>query len=288
MRRRARRNALALAAALLAAAPTLAQFTGGVTLVEVYVTVSDAHGRPVTDLRRQDFHVSEDGIPQAVSTFAAGDFPLAVALAIDRSWSMAGQPLALAKAAARSFLLQLRPGDRSMVIAVASDTEVIAPLSTNRAPALDALARLQPWSTTALHDAIVAAIDRIQPAGGRRALILLSDGADRYSHATAADALARARESDVLVYPIAIGKARPPLFPELAALTGGQSFLLGGDLKRIDRTLAAIAEELRHQYLLGYAPTRPIDPAHPGWRSIEVKVDRPGVRVRARDGYGGR
>ncbi len=280
--------ALALAAALLAGALIRAQFAGGVTLVEVYATVTDAGGRPVTDLRQRDFHVSEDGVPQAISAFAAGDFPLAVALAIDRSWSMAGQPLGLAKAAARSFLLQLRPGDRSMVIAVASDTEVVAPLSTSRAAALDALARLQPWSTTALHDAIVESIDLIQPAGGRRALVLLSDGADRYSRATAADALAHAREADVLVYPIAVGKARPTLFPELAALTGGQSFLLGGDLKRIDRTLAAIAEELRHQYLLGYAPTPPIDAAHPGWRSIEVKVDRPGVRVRARDGYVGR
>ncbi len=265
-----------------------AQYTGGVTLVEVYATVTDAHGHPVTDLRQRDFHLREDGVPQSIEAFAAGDFALAVALAIDRSWSMAGEPLALSKAAARSFLLQLRPADRSMLVAVASDTEVLAPLSANRAPALDALARLQPWSTTALHDAIIGCVDLIQPAGGRRALILLSDGADRYSRATAADALERARRGDVLVYPIAVGKARPALFPELAALTGGQSYLLAGNVQEIDRTLAAIADELRHQYLLGYAPARAIDPAHPEWRSIEVTVDRPGVKVRARDGYVGR
>ncbi len=238
----------------------------------------------MTNLRKADFTVSEDGVPQTITTFASGDFPLAVALAIDRSSSMAGERLALARTAARRFLQQLRPTDRAMLIAVASDIEIAAPLSTDRRPALDALDRLQPWSTTALHDAIIASVGMIQPAGGRRALILLSDGVDRYSHATASDALEAARRADVLIYPIAIGATRPPLFPEIAALTGGQSFLLG-DPRRIDRTLSTIADELRHQYLLGYTPSRPMTPARPEWRAIDVRVNRPGVRVRARDGY---
>ncbi len=253
------------------------------TLVEVYATVSDRSG-PVTDLQKSDFSVSEDGAPQTITTFASGDFPLSVAVAVDRSWSMAGPRLSLAKRAARAFLQQLRAGDRSMLIAVASDIEVVAPLSTERAPALDALARLEPWSTSGLYDALIACIDLIQPASGRRALILLSDGLDRYSRATPSAALEHARARDVLVYPIAFGKTRPPLFAELAALTGGQSFVLG-DPKDLDKTFATIAGELRHQYLLGYTPSRPIDPSHPEWRSIRVNVDRAAVRVRARDGY---
>jgi len=278
----------AILTALLVAASGLAalgaQFAGGVTLVEVYATVTDERGVPVSGLTRGDFAITEDGMPQEITTFAPGDFPLSVALAIDRSSSMAGERLGLAKAAVRSFLQQLRPGDRSMVIAVASDTQVAAPLSTDRDAALQAVAGLQPWSTTGLHDAIIACIGMIQPASGRRALILLSDGVDRYSHATAADALERARRSDVLVYPIAIGKTRPQLFPEIAALTGGQSFQLS-DPGRMNATLALIAQELRHQYLLGYTPSRPMDPAHPEWRAIQVRVHRAGVRVRARDGY---
>jgi Ca-activated chloride channel family protein len=261
-----------------------AQFTSGVALVEVYATVTDARGTLVTDLRKDDFQVFEDGMAQPTATFASGDVPLAVALAIDRSTSMAGEPLTLAKAAARNFLQQLRPADRSMLIAVSSQTEVVAPLSGDRGAALQALARLDAWSTTSLYDAILTCLDAIQPAKGRRAAILLSDGVDRYSQATAADALDRARRTDVLVYPIAIGKTRPTLFPELAALTGGQSFLLR-DAKQIDPTLSTIANELRHQYLLGYTPARPWDPAKPEWRAIEVKVDRPGMKVRARDGY---
>ena len=261
-----------------------AQFASGVALVEVYATVTDSRGALVTDLRNNDFQVFEDGVRQPIAAFASGDVPLAVALAIDRSTSMAGEPLALATAAARSFLLQLRPGDRSMLIAVSSQTEAVAPLSSDRAVALSALSRLDAWSTTSLYDAIIACLDAIQPAAGRRAAILLSDGVDRYSHATAADALDRARHADVLLYPIAIGKTRPAVFPELAALTGGQSFLLR-DAKQIDRTLSTISDELRHQYLLGYTPSRPWNPAQPEWRAIEVKVDRPGMKIRARDGY---
>ena len=64
----------------------------------------------------------------------------------------------------------------------------------------------------------------MQPASGRRALVLLSDGDDRYSQATAAEALERARRSDVMVFPVALGPRRPPLFAELATLTGGRSF----------------------------------------------------------------
>lgn len=168
-----RRVAAAILGLALGAAGVRAQFVGGVTLVEVYATVTDPRGEPISDLLKRDFEVLEDGVPQAIATFASADVPLAVALAIDRSWSMAGERLVLAKAAARSFLGQLRAGDRSMLIAVASDTEIMAPLSVDRAAALRALAGLDPWSTTALHDAIIACVGMIQPAGGRRALILL-------------------------------------------------------------------------------------------------------------------
>jgi len=270
----------------LALVLALAQFSSGVNLVEVYATVTDSTGEPVPDLKRGDFEVLEDGHPQAISAFAAGDFPVSVALALDRSFSMSGEPLAMAKAAARAFLSELRSTDRSMIIAIGSQTEIVSPLSADRAAQFAALARLDAWGTTPLHDSIIAAIDHIQVAEGRRALVLLSDGTDRYSRATAAEALQRARRADVLIYPVALGKARPPLFAELAVLTGGRSFQLR-DPKLLEQTFRSIVRELRHQYLLGYTPSRPLG-ADPGeWRSIQVKVKRPGVRVRARDGYVG-
>jgi Ca-activated chloride channel family protein len=278
--------ALAWGAGLAAQEPPQARFTGGTQLVEVYATVSDASGEPVTGLRRADFEVFEDDRPQLIETFAAGEFPLTVALGVDRSWSMAGEPLRLAKQASQGFLRELKPGDRSTVVAISAEAEVVAPLSTDRAAQARAIAALDPWSTTALHDAIIATLDRLEPEPGRQALIVFSDGTDRYSTATAAQVMARARRSNALIYPIAFGRDRPPLLAELAVLTGGRSFLLR-DARQLDTTLADIARELRYQYLIGYAPAETTEPGTRGWRSIRValKNPAPGVRVRARDGY---
>jgi Ca-activated chloride channel homolog len=260
------------------------QFTSGVNVVEVYATVTDTRGQPVTALSREQFTVRENGEVQQISTFAAGEFPLSVAVAIDRSFSMAGERLASAKSAARIFLGALRPADESMLLAVGSNTEVLAPLATNRRDQLDVLAGLDAFGTTGLYDSIITAIDAIQPARGRRALILLSDGSDRFSKATAAEVLERARASDVLIYPIAFGRVRPEAFAELASLTGGRSFHVR-DARQLPETLKTIAAELRNQYLIGYSPAKTPVPGSNEWRSISVAVSRPDVTVRARDGY---
>lgn len=197
---------------------------------------------------------------------------------------MAGEPLALAKAAARDFLAGLRPSDRSMIIAIGSETEKIEPLAGDRASQYRALNELHRWGTTPLYDSIIRAIDLLQPVTSRRALVLLSDGQDRYSHATSDEALDRARRSDVIIYPIALGKEPSRFFLELAVLTGGRSFHQR-DPRKLTDTLGSIARELRAQYLLGYTPSRPMVPGSHEWRSIEVKVDRRGTRARTRDGY---
>lgn len=259
------------------------QFTSQVNLVEVYASVTDSKGASVPELPKEAFDVFEDGARQEISAFTAGEFPLSVAIAIDRSFSMRAERLAAARSGARLFLGQLRGTDQAMVVAVGSEIETVAPLSIDRAAQYAAVAAIDRWGTTSLHDAIIASIDAVQPARGRRALILLSDGDDRYSRASAADALAHARAADVLVYPIAVGDRRPSLFAELAALTGGRSFYVP-DPRRLPDTLAGIARELRHQYLLGYTPSRPLD-ERGEWRTITVKMTRPGLQVRARDGY---
>jgi Ca-activated chloride channel family protein len=230
------------------------QFHSGVNAVEVYAAVVDGSGSPVTGLTRDDFTVFEDGRPQTISAFAEGDFPLSVA------------------------------NDQSMLVAIGSEIETIAPLGRDRAAQLRALDGLQPWGTTGLHDAIIQSTDAIQAASGRRALVLLSDGTDRYSRASAQDALDRARRSDVMVYPVALGRVRPPMLAELATLTGGRSFQ-PRDPTQLMTTMRTIASELRHQYLLGYTPSRPIVAGDAQWRAIAVRVNRPNVTARARDGY---
>jgi Ca-activated chloride channel homolog len=274
---------IALFPASAPAAGAPGQFVSSINAVEVYASVAGEKGEPAPGLRREDFELLEDGVVQTIDTFAEGDFTLAVALAVDRSVSMKGERLKLAQGAARAFLEALRPEDRALVLAVGSQVEEVAPLSADRAAQLDAIARLDPWGTTPLHDAIADGIERIQQAGGRRALVLLSDGDERYSTRTAADVTVLARQSDVMIFPVALGRVRPTLFAELAALTGGRSLHVR-DPRALAEALAGIARELRHQYLLGYTPARPLS-ERGGWRSIAVRVRRPGLRVRARDGY---
>ena len=110
-------------------------------------------------------------------------------------------------------------------LAIGSEVEIVAPLSTDRPRAVRrAGAARRRAGRPACTTRSSASIDDVQAAKGRRALVLLSDGDDRYSKATAADALDRARRADVMIYPVALGATRPPLFAELATLTGGRSF----------------------------------------------------------------
>jgi Ca-activated chloride channel family protein len=260
------------------------QFTSSVNLVEVYASVVDRSGRPVPGLTKEDFEVLEDGMPQAISAFTAGEFPLTAALAVDRSFSMAGRPLGTVKSAARAFLNALRPSDEAVIIGIGSQVTVLADARASRADQLAAVDALSAWGTTALHDAIIAAIETVDGSRGRRALVVLSDGDDRYSESSAAETLDRARQSNVMVYPVALGKARPPLFAEIATLTGGRSFH-ARELQGLDQTLTTIAAQLREQYLLGYSPSRQPVSGSNEWRSITVRVKKPDVSVRARDGY---
>jgi Ca-activated chloride channel homolog len=258
------------------------QFTSGVDLVEVYATVTDARGEPVGGLTAADFKLLEDGEPQTIAAFAAGEFPVSVAVGIDRSFSMR-RWLEPSKSAARAFVGALRPDDRVMVLAIGSETETIAPFSSDHESAAAAIDRLDTWGTTPLYDAVLAAISAVEHAKGRRALIVASDGVDRYSDTSATTLISQARRRDVLVYPIAVGGARPPLLVELAAVTGARPSFVK-DARELTPAFTSIARELRFQYLLGYSSSHKGSPEGE-WHSIQVTVDKPEVRVRARDGY---
>lgn len=273
---------LVLLMAVLAAAPA-AQFRGGVDLVEVYATVVDGEGRPVTGLGVSDFTVAEDGRPQSVAAFVEADVPLAVAVAVDHSFSVPASRLSQVVAAAETFLAALRPADEVMIVGIGSRTEVLTPLTLDRPTALSALRGLSPWGSTPLYDAVVEAVTRVDGASGRRALVLLSDGVDRYSRTTATGMVAEVRQRNVLVYPIIVGSNAPSALAEAARATGGR-LLTAPNPDVLQARVAVLADELRAQYLLGYSSdAEPVDT--PTWRSIRVTVSRPGVTVRARDGY---
>jgi Ca-activated chloride channel family protein len=258
------------------------QFSARTDLVEVYATVTEDAGRLVTDLGREEFVVLEDGVLQVVSAFAAGNQPVSIAIAVDRSWSMAGDRLAAAQRGGRELLLELEAQDRAMLVAIGSDVDVPVPLTDDRRAIDTALQGLDAWGSTALHDAVITAFDAIEPAPGRRALVLVSDGVERHSQRSADDVRERVRASDVLAYPVVLHGKVSLLLEQLAAITGGRAQRVR-QLRDVPATLRRIASELRHQYLLGYTPTRPPRPGE--YRRIEVRVTRPKHAVRARAGY---
>lgn len=258
------------------------QFVAQTELVEVYATVSDAKGRFVTDLTRDEFIVLEDGVPQPISTFADGEQPVSIALAVDRSWSMADGRLAAAQRGGRELLLELGDQDRAMLVAIGSDVEVPVPLTSDRQAVDASLQALDPWGSTALHDAVVLAFDAIEPAPGRRALVLVSDGLERNSRKTAEEVMARVRASDVLAYPIVLERKVPEVLSTLATVTGGRAQRVRR-VSELPTVMRRIATELRHQYLLGYQPLKPSRAGE--YRRIEMRVTRPRHQVRARTGY---
>lgn len=261
-------------------AQTSAQFAASTELVEVYATVVDAGGEAVAGLPAEAFTVFEEGAPQPVAAFTAGEFPLTVAIAVDRSFSMTERGLQTAGAGALRLLDQLRARDRVRILAIGGRTEVLAGPDMPREQARQALTRVTLWGSSPIGDTVAEAVSAVATDPGRRAVVLLSDGVEREAQRPRHDVLEQVRQSGVLVYPIAIARTTSPLLAELAALSGGR-VLQARDRRAAERAAMTIARELRHQYLLGYAP--PPGPA--GWRRIEVRVNRPGLRVRARQGY---
>lgn len=274
--------AFALVAALWLASPLAAQFRAGVDVVELYVSVVDANGAPVTGLTRGDFTVRENGAAQDIAVFAAGRAPLALALAIDRSFSVAGPRLGVLKTAAARLLDRLQPDAQVLLLGIGSQVDELAPLGADRAAQTRALTALDAFGSTSLHDAIVMAVDRIQAGQGRRALVLLSDGVDRYSQASAADVLAHVRTRDVLIFPAAIGRDATPLFRDIADATGGRA-LGARDPAQLAPALVRLADELSAQYVIGYTPKTVATTRE--WRRLAVSVTRRGAVARTRQGY---
>ncbi|HVF41710.1 MAG TPA: VWA domain-containing protein [Pyrinomonadaceae bacterium] len=173
------------------------------TLVTLPVSVTDRYGKYIPDLRKEDFRVYEDGVEQQVAYFATVEKPFTVALVIDTSASTRYR-IEEIQDAAISFVDQLRPEDRVMVVSFDEDVRVLAEPTSDRRALREAIRRARTGGNTRLYDAMDFVINsRLSRIEGRKAVVLFTDGVDTASrHATYQSTVRDAEEIDALIYPV--------------------------------------------------------------------------------------
>ena len=260
-----------------------------VELVELYVSVLDPRGRPVDGLAAGDFEVNDHGIGQPiVSVSGVDNLPLHLALLMDVSSSL-GRNVARAASSAQDFFEDLlRVQDRASLLAFNHDVRQLAPFTADADRLRYAAIGLRAGGATRLYDSIFYSLytfaglaEERAAAGARRALVVLSDGADVGSDLGFEQVLEEAVRSGVSVYPIALGSVDERTRSELDRLarrTGGRSHAATA-ISDLDRIFGRIAAELRSQYLLVYRPRQAARGAR-DWSGVEVGVLREGARVR--------
>jgi len=186
--------------------PQNPRFQGGIELVNVSVTVTDAQGRFVRGLTRDDFIVREDGVPQPVSHFSNERVPVSLGIALDTSGSMAGEKIQAAQGALGRFLVSLLGDEDEVFLYRFSDAPILVQgWTADRAHVQEQLGRITPAGETVLYDTVAASIPLAQDGRCRKkALVIISDGNDTGSAATAEEVRQAVRESEVLVYAVGI------------------------------------------------------------------------------------
>ncbi|HUE86877.1 MAG TPA: VWA domain-containing protein [Vicinamibacterales bacterium] len=274
-------------------------FKSGIDLVTVTATVRDRRGRLVQGLEVGDFEVLDNGVRRPIADFRAEPTPISIAILFDISGSMrTADRMMAARFAAHHVLSWLEPGrDEAALFTFDSRLHEVAPFTVDTRALQGALGEVDPFGATSLHDAIADAARRVATrTGGRRAVVVITDGIDTASGLTPGEVSGIASAIDVPVYIMAtvlpidhIGREgalpRPEVnavdgtVQDLARWTGGAMFYVStpSDTSNVSRL---VLDELRMQYVIAFEPA-----AASGWRPLEVRTRHKDHVVRARSGY---
>ena len=292
-----------------------------VSMVSLPVVVMNKEGRRITDLKKEDFRVFENGVEQEIAGFAGTDEPVSIALLLDTSGST---ELKLAKIqnAAIDFVNQLHPDDEVAVLSFADEVILQQDFSIDRDKNEYGIKKTRTGERTVLYEAVWLALEEVlKPVQGRKALVLFTDGVDtRSGKATINETLELSMETRATIYCVyydteedqykrANRNPLKPIFPpiiispfppgtgqsesSLKKYETGRKYLSGlaqnsGGLmldgtEDLRYTFEQVAKELSSQYSIGYYPS---NPEYDGkFRKIEVKINRPGYIVRTKRGY---
>jgi Ca-activated chloride channel homolog len=260
-----------------------------VDLVVVNATVRDSKGHFAPELRKEDFEVYEDGVPQSIRVFEHDDVPVTVGVVVDHSGSMRPK-MADVIAGARAFVQYSNPHDEMFVVNF-NEHVTAGDRFTNQSNELVRAIEAAPVTgKTALYDALVLAQERVRGgAHEKKVLVVISDGGDNASAHTLAQVLKAAAQSNTAIYTVGIFSGddedrNPDVLRQLARATGGDSFI-PEEQTQVVAICERIARDIRNQYTLGYVSTNAAE--NGGTRAIRVQA-RSGKRnlaVRARSGY---
>jgi type IV secretion system protein VirB10 len=275
-----------------------------VQLALVDAVVRDRMGRPLENLRKEDFRLFEDGTEQQIQEYSRDEYPLAVALVIDRSGSVAPF-LNEIRSAAYTALMQLKSGDQVCLFSFAGQVERLEDLTTDRQRIADRIAAIHAGGGTdiidALHDAVTY-LAMVAPQR-RRAVILVSDNqATTRPRASEGETIRLAMETETVIYSVKTAGLGLPITLRVPNWIGGAGSVrkvteeTGGEIidvassGSLDAALAAAVLRIKLRYTLGYYPPNP-NPSSGRFRRIEVRLTdgygRPGAdyTVRSRAGY---
>ena len=303
-------------------------FVAGNKTVAVYATVTNARGRLMTELTRDDFSIDDNGKKQTLTLFANEIQPITMVMLLDRSGSMKPN-LELEEQAAEAFVRAMLPADKARIGSFAKYIQIDPDDFTSDHDKLIHILRndLQSDGPTPLWNAVDSAIDKLLIEQGRRVILVFTDGVDEpmdFSgrHKSLKDVMQRAEEENVMVYAIGLaGQGAAPAqagrgdprgrgamgpgaigglggrglggygklpqleqpdegLPKIAAATGGGYFELTSP-NALSSTFAKVAEELHHQYALGFTPEKLDGKMH----DLTVHLSKPDLNARARKRY---
>jgi Ca-activated chloride channel homolog len=258
-------------------------------------TVVDENGKPVLDLKQNNFRVWEDGVPQTTNSFQHQDLPVSMGLLVDNSGSMRDKRAAV-NAAALTLLHDSNPKDTAFVVNF-SDRAFLDQGFTSDISLLNrGLSHFDSKGTTAMYDAAAAAADELarHAKEPKQALLIITDGADNASRLSLEQAIRRVQNlGGPVVYTIGLlfdnesgeaQRARSAL-DMLAEETGGVAYF-PRSLHEVDKIAENVAHDIRNQYVVGYHCTKPS--SIEGYRTVHVEVTAPRhgrLIARTRKGY---
>ena len=251
-----------------------------VKLVNVFSTVTNSGGAPVSSLKQEDFQVFEDGKPQKIAVFQReSELPLSIVIAIDTSLSTRNDQKLELDSARRFAHTNLRPIDGISLFQFSEVVDQLTPFTADIRVIDRGISRVHTGAATALYDTLYLGSDALLERRGRKVMVVITDGGDTVSKTSYQDAVREAQQAEVILYSVIIvpieSNAGRDIGGEHALIqlsrdTGGKYFY-ASSLEQLDSAFRQISDELRTQYLIAYYPSARLSDSE--FRRIEIKID---------------